>query len=256
VRIATFNINNVRKRLDNLIDWLAETEPDVVCLQELKAEDGGFPAQPLEQLGYHAAWKGQRTWNGVAILARGAEPVVTRRSLPGDPADTQARYIEAAVRGVIVACLYLPNGNPRPGPKFDYKLAWFERLNAHAATLMASGAPVVLAGDFNVVPTEADIYQPHSWQNDALLQPEVRAAFQRLLAQGWMDGLRATHPHDPMWTFWSYLRNRWASDKGLRIDHLLLSPALAGRLSDAGVDRWVRGQDEASDHTPAWIQLD
>jgi len=256
VRIATFNINNVRKRLDNLIDWLAETEPDVVCLQELKTEDSGFPAQPLEQLGYHGAWKGQRTWNGVAILARGAEPVVTRRSLPGDPADSQARYIEAAVRGVIVGCLYLPNGNPRPGPKFDYKLAWFERLNAHAGTLLASGAPVVLAGDFNVVPTEADIYQPHSWQDDALLQPQVRAAFQRLLAQGWTDGLRAVQPRDPLWTFWSYLRNRWPNDKGLRIDHLLLSPAVAGRLVDAGVDRWVRGEDEASDHAPAWIRLD
>lgn len=256
MRIATFNINNVRKRLDNLLDWLAEAEPDVVCLQELKTEDRAFPAEPLEQLGYHAAWKGQRTWNGVAILARGAEPVVTRRSLPGDTADTQARYIEAAVRGVIIGCLYLPNGNPRPGPKFDYKLAWFERLNSHATTLMASGAPVVLAGDFNAVPTEADIYQPHSWKNDALLQPEVRAAFQRLLAEGWTDALRSIHPRDPMWTFWSYLRNRWQSDKGLRIDHLLLSPTLAGRLADAGVDRWVRGQDEASDHAPAWIQLD
>jgi exodeoxyribonuclease III len=255
VRIATFNINNVRKRLDNLIDWLAETEPDVVCLQELKSEDGAFPAEPLEQLGYHAAWRGQRSWNGVAILARGATPIVTRTALPGDPADTQARYIEAAVNGVLVASIYLPNGNPRPGPKFDYKLAWLERLVAHAAGLRASGAPVVLAGDFNVVPTEADIYQPHRWQDDALLQPQVRAAFQRLLDHGWTDALRTIHPEGPLWTFWAYLRNRWPNDKGLRLDHLLLTPDLAGRLIDAGVDRWVRGQGEASDHAPTWIEL-
>ncbi len=256
MRIATFNINNIRKRLDNLIDWLAEAEPDVVCLQELKTEDGAFPAEPLEQLGYQVTWKGQRTWNGVAILARNATPIVTRTGLPGDRADSQARYLEAAVNGVLVASIYLPNGNPRPGPKFDYKLAWFERLIAHAAELGASGAPVVLAGDYNVVPTEADIYQPHSWQDDALLQPQVRAAFQRLLDQGWTDALRAIHPDGPLWTFWAYLRNRWPSDKGLRLDHLLLTPDLAGRLVDAGVDRWVRGQDEASDHAPAWIDLD
>ena len=256
MRIATFNINNIRKRLDNLIDWLAEAEPDVVCLQELKAEDSGFPFEPLEQLGYQAAWKGQRTWNGVAILARHATPIVTRTALPGDRTDSQARYIEAAVNGVLVASIYLPNGNPRPGPKFDYKLAWFERLIAHAESLRASGAPVVLAGDYNVVPTEADIYQPHSWRDDALLQPEVRAAFRRLLDQGWTDALRAIHPDGPLWTFWAYLRNRWPNDKGLRLDHLLLTPDLAERLVDAGVDRWVRGQDEASDHAPAWIDLD
>jgi exodeoxyribonuclease-3 len=255
VKIATFNINNVNTRLDGLIDWLAEAEPDVVCLQELKAEQGAFPAEPLAQMGYNAVWSGERSWNGVAILARGVEPVLTRSSLPGDPGDRQARYIEAAVNGVLVASLYLPNGNPNPGPKFAYKLAWFERLIAHAAELRASGLPVVLAGDYNVVPTEADIYPNHSWKDDALLRPESRAAYARLLDQGWTDALRAVHPEGPLWTFWSYLRMRWPKDKGLRLDHLLLSPDLAERLIDAGVDRWARGQDQASDHAPAWITL-
>lgn len=256
MKIATFNINNVRGRLDNLLDWLAPDEPDVVCLQELKAEQGAFPVEPLAQLGYHAAWVGERTWNGVAILARGAEPVVTRTRLPGEPKDTQARYIEAAISGVLVASLYLPNGNPAPGPKFDYKLAWMERLLAHAATLVASGAPVVLAGDFNVVPTDDDIYPNHSYAGNALLRPESRAAFQRLLDQGWTDALRAQHPVGPLWTFWSYLRNRWRTDHGMRLDHLLLSTSLIDDLVDAGVDRWVRGEEEASDHAPTWILLD
>jgi exodeoxyribonuclease-3 len=255
VKIATFNINDINKRLDNLVAWLAEAEPDVVCLQELKAEQGGFPQQPLEQLGYQAVWSGQRTWNGVAILARHAEPILTRASLPGDADDTQARYIEAAVNGVLVASIYLPNGNPRPGPKFAYKLAWFERLIAHAADLRAAGVPVVLAGDYNVVPTEADIYANHSWQDDALLSPEARAAWRRLLGQGWTDAVRQVHPEGPLWTFWSYLRMRWPADKGLRLDHLLLSPDLAVKLKGAGVDRWVRGEDTASDHAPAWIEL-
>jgi exodeoxyribonuclease-3 len=255
LKIATFNINDLAKRLDNLIDWLADAEPDVVCLQELKLEQGRFPAEPLEQMGYHAVWRGQRTWNGVAILARGSAPVLTRTALPGDPDPSQARYIEAAVNGVLIGCLYLPNGNPVPGPKFDYKLAWMERLHAHAADLLASGAPVVLAGDYNVVPTEADLYPNHAFGGNALLRPESRAAFQALLDQGWTDALRAIHPTGPLWTFWSYMRNRWPADKGLRLDHLLLSPELAGQLTDAGVDRWVRGQDEASDHAPAWIEL-
>ncbi len=255
MKIATFNINNIIKRLDNLIDWLAEAEPDVVCLQELKTEQAAFPAEPLAQMGYQAVWKGQRGWNGVAILARGAKPVLTRTALPGDPDDAQARYIEAAVDGVLIGCLYLPNGNPRPGPKFDYKLAWFERLIAHARDLKASGAPVVLAGDYNVVPTEADLYQPHSWAGDALLQPQVRAAYQRLLDEGWADALRQCPPDGSPWTFWSYLRERWPKDKGLRIDHLLLTPDLAERLVSCGVDRWVRGQPEASDHAPTWIEL-
>ncbi|MEX0758384.1 MAG: exodeoxyribonuclease III, partial [Tistlia sp.] len=205
---------------------------------------------------YAAAWQGQRTWNGVAILARAAEPVVTRRRLPGDPADAQARYLEAAVQGVLVASLYLPNGNPRPGPKFDYKLAWFDRLVAHAGSLLESGVPVVLAGDYNVVPTGRDIYPTRSWTEDALLQPEPRAAFRSLLDQGWTDALRARHPEAPLYTFWDYKRRRWERDAGLRLDHLLLSPALAPRLAEAGIDRSVRGEPGASDHAPAWIELD
>jgi exodeoxyribonuclease-3 len=256
MKIATFNINNINARLDNLIDWLDQAQPDVVCLQELKAEQGAFPAETLEQLGYGAVWKGQRTWNGVAILARDAQPVLTRASLPGDPADDQARYIEAAVNGVLVASIYLPNGNPRPGPKFDYKLAWFRRLIAHAEALKATGAPVVLAGDYNVVPTEADIYPNHAWKDDALLQPESRAAYQALLDAGWIDALRTIHPQGPLWTFWDYKRLRWPRDKGLRLDHLLLTPDLARQLVDAGVDRWTRGEEHTSDHAPAWIELD
>jgi exodeoxyribonuclease-3 len=255
MRIATFNINNVNKRLANLIDWLTVAQPDVVCLQELKAEDRAFPVAAIEAAGYGAVWRGQRTWNGVAILARGATPVITRRALPGDPADDQARYIEAAVNGVLVASIYLPNGNPQPGPKFAYKLAWFERLIAHAAELMAAGVPVVLAGDYNVVPTEADIWPGHHEQNNALLQPESRAAYGRLLDQGWTDALRALQPEGPLWTFWGYLRHRWPNDKGMRLDHLLLSPDLAGRLVDAGVSRAARGEEAASDHAPTWIEL-
>ena len=256
MRIATFNINDVNKRLDNLLDWLAEVEPDVVCLQELKASQTSFPDETLAELGYKTAWVGQRTWNGVAILARRRDIVVTRLRLPGDAADDQARYIEAAVNGVIVASLYLPNGNPHPGLKFAYKLAWFERLIAHAADLRASGAPVVLAGDYNVVPTEADIYPRHSYAADALLQPEARAAWRRLLQDGWTDALSALPPEGSPWTFWSYLRERWPKDKGLRIDHLLLSPSLAPRLRTTGVDRWVRDQAGASDHAPTWVELD
>ena len=255
MRIATFNINNVNKRLANLLDWLETARPDVVCLQELKAEDRAFPIAALEAAGYGAVWRGQRTWNGVAILARGATPVITRRALPGDPADDQARYIEAAVNGILVASIYLPNGNPRPGPKFAYKLAWFERLVAHAAELMAAGVPVVLAGDYNVVPTEADIWPGHHEQANALLQPESRAAYQRLLDQGWTDALRALQPEGPLWTFWGYLRHRWPNDKGMRLDHLLLSPDLAGRLVAAGVSRATRGEAGASDHAPTWIEL-
>ena len=255
MRIATFNINNVNRRLPNLLGWLAADKPDVVCLQELKAEDGAFPLGPIEAAGYGAVWRGQRTWNGVAILARGATPVMTRRALPGDPADHQARYIEAAVGGVLVASIYLPNGNPQPGPKFDYKLAWFDRLIAHAAQLMAAGVPVVLAGDYNVVPTEADIWPGHHEQANALLQPESRAAFQRLLDQGWTDALRALRPEGPLWTFWGYLRHRWPNDKGMRLDHLLLSPTLANGLRAAGVARSARGVDGASDHAPTWIQI-
>jgi exodeoxyribonuclease III len=255
MKIASFNINDVNRRLPNLLAWLRGAEPDVVCLQELKATDANFPQAAIRDAGYGAVWRGQKTWNGVAILARNAEPILTRSDLPGDPEDTQSRYIEAAVNGVLIASIYLPNGNPQPGPKFEYKLAWFERLIAHAGELCAMSVPTVLAGDYNVVPTDLDIYPTKSWATDALLQPESRAAFQRLLDQGWTDGIRTLHPSDPMYTFWDYKRNRWPRDAGLRIDHLLLSPPLGGRLAAAGVDRDVRGQEGASDHAPAWIIL-
>jgi exodeoxyribonuclease-3 len=228
----------------------------VACLQELKALDGAFPRDALREAGYHALWKGQRSWNGVAILARGMEPVEIRRELPGDPGDDHSRYLEAAVDGVIVACLYLPNGNPQPGPKFEYKLAWFERLIQHAAGLHKSGHPVVMAGDFNVVPTDFDIYNPRSWLKDALLQPESRACYQRLLAQGWTDSIRKLHPKEAVFTFWDYFRKHWESNSGLRIDHLLLNKTLAPCLVAAGVDTWVRGRPHASDHAPAWVELD
>lgn len=255
MKIATFNINNVNRRLPRLLEWLAQARPDVVCLQELKAEQDGFPETALRDVGYSAVWVGQRTWNGVAILHRGAAPILTATSLPGDEEDGQARYVEAAIRGIIVASIYLPNGNPQPGPKFDYKLAWFERLIAHAADRLASGAPMVLAGDYNVVPTVQDIYETRSFADNALMQPESRAAFRRLVAQGWTDALRTLHPDEPMFTFWDYKRNRWPRDAGLRLDHLLLSPDLAPQLVAAGVDREVRGEPDASDHAPAWIQL-
>ena len=255
MKIATFNINNINKRLANLVEWLGESAPDVVCLQETKTIDREFPRAALEKAGYGAIFHGQKTWNGVAILARGVDPMESRRELPGDPADKQPRYIEAAVNGVLVGCLYAPNGNPQPGPKFDYKLAWMERLIAHADGLHASGLPVVLAGDYNVVPTDADVYASRSWTEDALLQPEPRAAYRRLLGQGWIDAIRARHPAEPIYTFWDYMRNRWGRDAGLRIDHLLLSAAVAPRLEAAGVDKAVRGRENASDHAPAWVTL-
>jgi exodeoxyribonuclease III len=256
VKVATFNINNINKRLDNLLAWLAKAQPDVVSLQELKADQREFPAIALRKAGYEAVWQGERSWNGVAILARNQMPVLTRTSMPGDPRDPQARYIEAAVAGVLITSIYLPNGNPHPGPKFAYKLAWFERLIAHAAELLGSGIPVVLAGDYNVVPTPADIYPTRSLDNNALVQPESRKAFARLLAQGWTDALRTLHPHGPLWTFWDYKFERWPNDKGMRLDHLLLSPKIAGSLKDGGVDRWARGEENASDHAPTWITLD
>jgi exodeoxyribonuclease III len=237
------------------LDWLAKARPDVVCLQELKSTQAAFPEAALRAAGYGAVWRGQPTWNGVAILARGAVPVLTRSALPGDASDRQRRYIEAAVAGVLIGCIYLPNGNPQPGPKFTYKLAWFDRLIAHAAELAATGLPAVLAGDYNVVPTDADIYPTRSWAKDALLQPAARAAFQRLLDQGWMDAVRVRHPAQTIYTFWDYKRDRWARDAGLRIDHILLSPVLADDLVNAGVDREVRGHEGASDHAPTWVVL-
>lgn len=256
MRVATFNINGINGRLPVLLRWLAETAPDIVCLQELKAPQERFPVAAIRAAGYGAIWHGQRSWNGVAILARGADPIETQRGLPGDPDDSHSRYIEAAVAGMLVGCLYLPNGNPAPGPKFDFKLRWFERLGARAAELLTTGAPVILAGDFNVMPTDLDVYKPERWVDDALFRPEVRAAFHRLLAQGWTDALRARHPGERVYTFWKYFRNAYARDAGLRIDHLLLSPALAERLGAAGVDRHVRGWDKASDHAPVWAEVE
>lgn len=253
LKVATFNINGIRSRLPQLLEWLAKESPDVVCLQELKTPD--FPAQELREAGYDALWQGQRAWNGVAILSKAGPLVETRRTLPGDPEDAQCRYLEAAVQGVLVACVYLPNGNPQPGPKFDYKLAWFERLIQHAQHLYDSGQPVLLIGDFNVVPTDFDIYNPRSWLKDALLQPESRECFRRLLAQGWQDVLRTRFPDQRIYTFWDYFRNHWQTNSGLRIDHLLVSPALSQRVVGAGVDTWVRGQPHASDHAPTWLVI-
>lgn len=256
LKIATFNVNGVRSRLAHLLEWLRREQPDIACLQELKAADEAFPLADIRAAGYAALWHGQRAWNGVAILARGAQPVELQRGLPGADADTHSRYLEADVHGLRIGCLYLPNGNPQPGPKFDYKLAWFERLIAHAATLRAGDRAVVLAGDFNVVPTDEDIYNPASWRRDALLQPETRACYALLLAQGWTDALRARHPEQRIYTFWDYFRQHWQRDAGLRIDHLLLSEGLAAHLADAGVDRWVRDLPHASDHAPTWVVLD
>ena len=255
MKIATFNINNINRRLPNLLRWLRAAKPDVVCLQELKAADNEFPRIAIENAGYYAVWRGQKTWNGVAILSRKVEPVLIRDALPGDRNDHEARYIEAAISGIIVACLYLPNGNPQPGPKFDYKLDWFVRLRRHAAKFLKQDLPVVLAGDYNVAPTPSDIYPTKSWDKDALIQPSSRAAFASLVAQGWTDAIRTKHPSKPMFTFWDYKRNRWPRDAGLRLDHLLLSPAIAARLVKAGVDRDIRGEEGASDHAPAWIVL-
>jgi len=255
MKIATFNVNGISARLARLLEWLEREQPDVACLQELKAPDAKFPALAIEQAGYGAIWHGQVSWNGVAILARGATPREIRRGLPGDPDDTHSRYIEAEVRDITIGCLYLPNGNPQPGPKFAYKLKWFERLIEHAATLVAAKKPAILAGDFNVVPTDFDIYNPASWRKDALLQPESRDAYRRLLAQGWVDALRARHPDESIYTFWDYFRNRFQRNSGLRIDHLLLSDELAPRLEDANVDRWVRAQPSPSDHAPTWVLL-
>jgi len=255
VRIATYNVNGVNGRLPVLLRWLRESQPDIVCLQELKAPEERFPIAAIEETGYEAIWHGQKSWNGVAILSRVGTPVETRRGLPSDPDLSQSRYIEAAVNGILVGGLYMPNGNPKPGPKFTYKLEWFERLVVHAADLLASGAPVVLAGDYNVMPTERDVYKPERWVGDALFAPEARDAFARLLSQGWTDALRTVHPEETIYTFWDYLRNAYGRNAGLRIDHLLLSPNLAARLVDAQVDRDVRSWEKSSDHAPVWIEI-
>ena len=255
MKIATFNVNGVNGRLPLLLDWLTEAAPDVVCLQELKVPDEKFPEAGIGRAGYGAIWHGQSRWNGVAILARGCDPIETHRGLPGDPNDRHSRYIEAAVNGVLVGCLYLPNGNPVGGPKFAYKLAWTDRLIARAAELVALDCPVVLAGDYNIIPTDADVYKPERWRDDALFQPEPRAQFRRLLAQGWTDAIRHLHPDETIFTFWDYWRGAFARNAGIRIDHLLLNPAAAKRLRAAGVDRALRGREKASDHASAWIVL-
>jgi exodeoxyribonuclease III len=255
MKIATFNVNGISARLPALLRWLAETRPDVACLQELKAPQEKFPEAAIREAGYGPIWHGQKSWNGVAILARGQDPVENRRGLPGEADDIHSRYIEAHVGGVLVGCLYLPNGNPAPGPKFDYKLRWMERLTTHAAAILATKTPAVLAGDYNVIPTELDVYKPERWLDDALFRPEVRAAFARLVAQGWTDAVRKMHPNERVYTFWDYFRNAYGRDAGLRIDHLLLSPSIAARLVGAGVDREIRGWEKASDHAPTWVEI-
>jgi exodeoxyribonuclease-3 len=255
MKVATYNVNGINGRLPILVRWLAEAQPDVVCLQELKAPQEKFPEKPIRDLGYDAIWQGQKSWNGVAILSRIGQIHETRRGLPGDPDDSHSRYIEGAVNGIRIGGLYLPNGNPKPGPKFDYKLRWFERLITYAAKLLVSDQPVMLAGDFNVMPTDLDVYKPERWLDDALFAPEARAAYSRLLAQGWTDALRTLHPDEHIYTFWDYFRNAFGRNAGLRIDHMLLSPALADRLVDAQVDVAVRGWDKSSDHAPVWVEL-
>lgn len=255
MKIATYNVNGVNGRLPVLLRWLNESRPDVACLQELKAPQEKFPEDAIREAGYSAIWHGQKSWNGVAILARDRNIEEVCRALPGDPEDTHSRYIEARIEGITIGCLYLPNGNPVPGPKFDYKLRWFQRLTAHAAELISAGTPVVLTGDYNVIPTERDVYKPERWINDALFRPETRLAFETLVKQGWTDALRTLYPDEKIYTFWDYFRNAYARDAGLRIDHFLLSPSLDGRLHAAGVDREVRGWEKTSDHAPVWIEL-
>lgn len=255
MKIATYNVNGINGRLPVLLRWLDEKQPDVVCLQELKAPQEKFPEDAIRDAGYQAIWHGQKSWNGVAILSRGERPEETRRALPGNDEDEHSRYIEAVVEGVTVGCLYLPNGNPAPGPKFDYKLQWFERLNRHASELLATGKPVLLTGDYNVMPEDLDVYKPERWVKDALFRPEVRDAFRNLVAQGWTDAIRRLYPGQVIYTFWDYFRNNYERNAGLRIDHFLLSPQLSGRLRAGGVDRDVRGWEKSSDHAPVWIEL-
>jgi exodeoxyribonuclease-3 len=255
MKIATYNVNGVNGRLPVLLRWLGESAPDIVCLQELKAPHEKFPLQAINDAGYEALWHGQKSWNGVAILSRVGEINEVRRALPGDPEDVHSRYLEATVGGILIGCLYLPNGNPAPGPKFDYKLDWFKRLQTHGKKLLAAKTPVALIGDFNVMPTELDVYKPERWVDDALFRPETREAFQKLVKQGWTDAIRKLHPKESIYTFWDYFRNAYGRNAGLRIDHFLLSPELEKRLTAAGVDKEVRGWEKTSDHAPVWIKL-
>lgn len=255
MRIATYNVNGVNGRLSVLLRWLDETKPDIACLQELKAPQEKFPLQAIADAGYHAIWHGQKSWNGVAILSRGEAPQELTRVLPGDPEDEHSRYIEAMTHGIRIGCLYLPNGNPAPGPKFDYKLKWFQRLTLHAKQLLDAGEPVILTGDFNVMPTELDVYKPERWVDDALFRPETRQAFRQLVGQGWTDAIRKLYPKEVIYTFWDYFRNAYGRNAGLRIDHFLLSPHFDKKLKAAGVDKHVRGWEKTSDHAPVWIEL-
>lgn len=254
--VVTYNVNGIGARISALLDYLEERRPDVVCLQELKAPQEKFPESAIREAGYHAIWHGQKSWNGVAILTRDGPAQELQRGLPGDPTDEQSRYIEAVYQGIVICGLYLPNGNPAPGPKFDYKLAWFERLIQRGAELLEAKVPVLMCGDFNVIPTDLDVYKPERWVDDALFRPESRAAFERLMSQGWTDSLRALHPDQVIYTFWDYFRNAFGRDAGIRIDHLLLSPALAPALRAAGVDKFQRAKEKPSDHAPTWVELD
>lgn len=256
MKIATYNVNGINGRLTVLLRWLKEDRPDIVCLQELKTVDESFPRNELRRAGYEAVWLGQKSWNGVAILAKGTLPLLTRRGLPGDPDDTHSRYIEAVVDGLLIGCLYLPNGNPAPGPKFDYKLRWFQRLQAYAAELLELEVPALLIGDYNVMPTDLDVYAPERWRDDALFRPEVRAAYAELVGQGWVDAVRHLYPKERIYTFWKYWRNSFERDAGLRIDHVLLSPAVAPWLRSASVRRRPRGWEHTSDHAPLMVELD
>lgn len=255
MKIATYNVNGINGRLPVLLRWLSESTPDIVCLQELKAPQEKFPEEAITDAGYEAIWHGQKSWNGVAILSRIGKPEEVRRVLPGDPEDSHSRYIEANVKGIRIGCLYLPNGNPAPGPKFDYKLSWFDRLTKHAQDLLSSNLPVVLTGDYNVIPTDLDVYKPERWVKDALFRPESKEAYKALVEQGWTDAIRKLYPNEKIFTFWDYFRNAYAKDAGLRIDHFLLSPHLEKRIVAAGVDKNVRGWEKTSDHAPVWIEL-
>lgn len=255
MKIATYNVNGINGRLPVLLRWLDETKPDVVCLQELKAPQEKFPLMDINMAGYEAVWNGQKSWNGVAILARNLKPEEVRRALPGDPEDSNSRYIEAMINDILVCCLYLPNGNPVPGIKFDYKLRWFDRLAVHSGELISSGKPVLITGDFNVMPAEIDVYKPERWVDDALFRPEVRAAFKKIVDQGWTDAIRKLYPDEIIYTFWDYFRNSYERNAGLRIDHFLLSKYISNRLTGAGVDRHVRGWEKTSDHAPVWIEI-
>ena len=255
MKIATYNVNGINARLPVLLRWLETSSPDIACLQELKAPDEKIPKEAIEEAGYQAIWHGQKRWNGVAVLARKEKVQEVRRGLPGDDKDEQSRYLETEIRGIHIGCIYLPNGNPAPGPKYDYKLQWFERLKKHASELLNSEKPAILLGDFNVMPTEKDVYKPESWKDDALFRPEVRSAFKELLDQGWTDSIRHFYPDKEIYTFWEYFRDSFKRNAGLRIDHILLSPQLVSRLSDAGVDREVRGWEKTSDHAPVWIKF-